>query len=248
MDSSSFLAIGVAAILAIAGASLADDPVPCAGIPSDAETRELPVRPGYPYDRAVGYFIPNPLLKGKPGGDTLYPKTLLVAARCYFPNGKLCKETCYFTDPRTNASVEDGLRREWFPNGQLCSERSYQKGLLHGVCKQWSPNGKLLGRFEMKEGTGIETVWWDNGQLRSERETLDDKRDGRSRFFSDRGMLIEELWYRQGALHGPARHFDGPVSPTEPAVRYYLRGERVSQQDYLAARKDDPKLPPPVEP
>jgi len=54
-----------------------------------------------------------------------------------------------------------GTVRTWHKNGVLASEEPYRAGLLHGVCRQWDETGKLLGKYRLIHGTGIQRAWHD---------------------------------------------------------------------------------------
>jgi hypothetical protein len=49
-----------------------------------------------------------------------------------------------------------GVARTWHKNGVLASEESYQNGVPHGICRQWDDSGRLLGKYKMDRGTGIQ--------------------------------------------------------------------------------------------
>ena len=57
-----------------------------------------------------------------------------------------------------------GVARTWYKNGLLASEEPYQNGVPHGICRQWDEAGRLLGRYKMVRGTGIQRAWHDNGR------------------------------------------------------------------------------------
>ena len=65
-----------------------------------------------------------------------------------------------------------GVVRVWHKNGVLASEECYQNGLLHGVCRQWSLAGRLLGKYRMVHGTGVQRVWHENARLQLEFSTV----------------------------------------------------------------------------
>jgi hypothetical protein len=65
-----------------------------------------------------------------------------------------------------------GVVRVWHKNGVLATEERYQNGLLHGVCRQWSEDGRLLGKYRMVHGTGVQRTWHENGRLQLEFSTV----------------------------------------------------------------------------
>lgn len=117
--------------------------------------------------------------------------------------------------------IRDGKRhgvvRTWHRNGVAASEQRYRDGVLHGVCRQWDEGGRLLGEFEMKNGTGLQIEWHENGRLKIEISTVLGVFCGRNRIWLQDGALLSE--------------------------RYYLHGEAVTADRYRAATKEDPVLP-----
>src|SRR5207247_821105 len=64
-----------------------------------------------------------------------------------------------------------GVVRTWHKNGMLASEEAYKDGLPHGICRQFDEAGRLLGKYKMVNGTGIQRACNDNGQLQWEAST-----------------------------------------------------------------------------
>lgn len=110
-----------------------------------------------------------------------------------------------------------GVVRTWHRNSALASEEVFRNGLLHGICRQWDETGRLLGKYRMVHGTGIQRAWHDNGKLQMEVSTVGGEFTGRNRIWLRDGTLISE--------------------------RFYLRGRVVSPQDYRAATAKDKTLP-----
>ncbi len=131
--------------------------------------------------------------------------------RVYYRNGQLREETP-FRHGRVN-----GRARTWYRNGILASESFYRDGLLNGVCRQCSEAGKLLGKYNMVRGTGVQRAWHDNGKPQLELNTVAGRFCGRSR-----------LWLRNGVLLSD---------------KLYLDGKSVTFLRYRAAAKSDPRLP-----
>ena len=61
--------------------------------------------------------------------------------------------------------------------------------------KQWSTEGKLLGTYEITNGTGTEYRWHDNGKLQSEDSLRAGRRTGTSRGWLPSGELLLETTY-----------------------------------------------------
>ena len=89
-----------------------------------------------------------------------------------------------------------------------------KNGLLHGVCRQWNEAGRLLGKYRMVHGTGIQREWHDNGKLQMEVSTV------RGEFMRTKPNL--------------AARWDTLLSE-----RFYLRGQVVSAEAYREAAAKD---------
>src|SRR6185503_14231361 len=134
------------------------------------------------------------------------------AVQCqYYRNGQVREEVPLRKGRR------HGTVRTWHKNGVLASEEPYRAGLLHGVCRQWNESGKLLGKYRLVHGTGIQRAWHDNGQLQLEVSTVRGEFTGRNR-----------IWLRDGTLL---------------SERFYLNGRVVSADKYREAAAKDKTLP-----
>lgn len=131
--------------------------------------------------------------------------------RQLYRNGQLRQEVPLVDGKR------HGVVRTWHRNGAPAAEECYRNGLLDGVSRQWTEAGGLLGKFEMKDGTGLQREWHDNGRLKIEVSTVRGVFCGRNR-----------IWLRDGTLL---------------SERFYLHGNAVTAQQYRAAVKADPTLP-----
>ena len=110
-----------------------------------------------------------------------------------------------------------GVIRTWHKNGMLASEEPYKNGLPHGICRQFDETGRLLGKYRMVNGTGIQRAWHDNGQLQMEVSTVRGEFCGRNR-----------IWLRDGTLL---------------SERFYLNGQVVTAETYREAAMKDKTLP-----
>lgn len=108
--------------------------------------------------------------------------------RLFYRNGQLRQEESYLGGER------HGARRTWHRNGVLASEEFYEHNLLHGECAQWAEDGRLLGKFRMNHGTGIQREWFDDGRLHMEISTVNGKFTGRTRVWLRDGTLVVERW------------------------------------------------------
>lgn len=131
--------------------------------------------------------------------------------KTFYRNGQLREQV-----PVRNGR-RHGVVRTWHKDGQHASEEPFQNGLLHGVCRQWNESGRLLGKYKMVHGTGIQREWHDNGKLQMEVSTVCGEFSGRNR-----------MWLRDG---------------TFLSERFYLRGQVVSADAYREATAKDKSLP-----
>jgi hypothetical protein len=148
--------------------------------------------------------------------DSLQSKTTVVGLKmtiqkAFHRNGQL-REVVPLRNGRRH-----GMVRVWHKNGVLANEEPYQNGLLHGVCRQWSEDGRLLGKYRMVHGTGVQRAWHENGKLQMEFSTVRGDFSGRYR-----------LWLPDGALM---------------SEDIYLHGKTVTAEEYRAARAKDKSLP-----
>lgn len=110
-----------------------------------------------------------------------------------------------------------GLCQTWHKNGVLASTEPYQDGLLHGVCRQWNEAGRLLGKYKMIQGTGIQRAWHENGRLQMEISSVHGEFSGYSRIWLWDGTLLSE--------------------------HLLLRGQDITAAEYRAAAVRDKSLP-----
>jgi len=113
--------------------------------------------------------------------------------------------------------LRHGVSSTWHKNGVLATEEPYQNDLLHGTCCQWDENGRLLGKYKMVHGTGIQRIWHDNGCLQMEISTRSGEACGRTRVWLADGTLISD--------------------------NLYLHQKSVSAGEYRAAAAQDKSLP-----
>ena len=99
----------------------------------------------------------------------------------------------------------------------LASEEPFENDLPHGICRQWDESGRLLGRYKMVHGTGIQRAWHDTGQLQVEVSTVSGRFCGRNR-----------IWLRDGTLI---------------SVTFCLDGRNVTPDAYRAAAAKNRRLP-----
>jgi antitoxin component YwqK of YwqJK toxin-antitoxin module len=190
-------------------------------IPKEAKAAEGPVRPGQVFSKAIVYSL----------GDQL------VGRRAYYENGTLYREIAY------KNGEKHGIERVWFKNGRLEFESPYKEGIMHGTFRQWDHKGKLLGSYNMKMGTGVKKKWHENGQLEEERPYKSGKLDGFYKAFFDNGRPRQTLHFKSGEAHGVSRIWDANGKLIENSPLFYIKGKRVSKEEYEKACQKDPSLP-----
>jgi hypothetical protein len=114
----------------------------------------------------------------------------------YYRSGQLREQV-----PLRNGQ-RHGVVRTWHKNGKPATEEPFQNGLLHGICRQWDEAGRLLGKYRMDHGTGLQRGWHENGQLQIEVSTLRGEFCGRNRIWLRDGTLISERFYLHGRVVG----------------------------------------------
>lgn len=135
----------------------------------------------------------------------------IAIQKSYHRNGQL-REVVPLRNGRRH-----GVVQVWHKNGVLANQEPYQNGLLHGICRQWNESGKLLGKYRMVHGTGIQRAWHENGRLQLEFSTVRGDFSGRYRMWLHDGALLSE--------------------------DIYLHGRPVSAQEYRGASAEDKSLP-----
>jgi MORN repeat variant len=146
---------------------------------------------------------------------------MLIAASTLAVSNKIQKSYYRNGQIRDEVSLRNGQRhghvRSWHKNGCRASEEPYVNGILHGVCRQWSESGRLLGKYTMGHGTGVQRNWHDNGRLQMELSTMRGEFCGRSRSWLSDGTLLSN--------------------------HIYLHGTQVSAEEYRTAAAKDKSLP-----
>lgn len=135
----------------------------------------------------------------------------ITMQQSWYRNGQLHEEM-----PLRNGQ-RHGVVRTWHKNGHRAAEERYAAGRLHGICRQWSETGRLLGKYRMVHGTGVQYAWHDNGRLQLELTTVRGEFCGRSRSWLNDGTLLSDA--------------------------IYLRNKLVSAEEYRAAAGADQSLP-----
>ena len=95
--------------------------------------------------------------------------------RVFYRNGVLREEDLI------SGKRRHGPHRTWHPNGRLASEAILRARPASWPLPPVEPRGKLLGSYEVKDGTGIQCEWFENGRLQLEASTVAGKFTGRIR-------------------------------------------------------------------
>ena len=116
--------------------------------------------------------VETPLRQGKPHG----------LVRWWWPNGQLHSE-CHHSGgekhgPESTWNKDGSLWRElhyekgkpegiwkyYYESGKLSFQRPYRHGKLHGTLEAWDKEGHSLGKFQMKNGSGVLWTWDEDGR------------------------------------------------------------------------------------
>ena len=120
---------------------------------------------------------------------------------------------------------------------------------MHGIAKQYDGRGRIVGTYKMNHGTGYD-IWRDQLQAWpiyvSEIHPM---RDGLPHGFEwwlnqDQRSVCEEKHWFDGQWHGIEREWNFRNKLRRGYPKYWIRGEAVTKQQYLAAARKDATLPP----
>ncbi|WP_075006557.1 toxin-antitoxin system YwqK family antitoxin [Stigmatella aurantiaca] len=136
-----------------------------------------------------------------------------------------------------------GHRIDYHRNGVVSYAEPFLNGLLHGWAKQYSLRGRLLLASPFQRGTGID-YWCDNrGRLAEEHPLVGGKLSGCDRWWDENQQTVyRETGWLDGEAHGIHREWtEGRLRRGFP--QFFIRGQRVSKREYLAASRGDSRLP-----
>ena len=121
--------------------------------------------------------------------------------KTYDDKGILLREA-YFKE----GQLDGGSK--FYENGILVLEKTYEKGMNTGFAWEYFPNGKRKKEIIMRDNKqeGITRTYNDKGDLLTEAHYKDGILDGLSRFY-DRGCLISEKTYEDGVNNGFYREY-----------------------------------------
>ena len=166
-----------------------------------------------------------------------YASRKLVGHRSWDNEGHLAQEYAI----RNNE--KHGVFVSYWPNGIANWVTHYVDGKEHGISRQYDYKGKLIGKYRMRHGTGVD-LWFDApGELSEERYVRDGKWDGFERWWSTRHSVFAETHFKENLEHGIKREWTAGGNLRRGYPRYFIRGNRVSKREYERACKEDPSLP-----
>jgi hypothetical protein len=93
------------------------------------------------------------------------------------------------------------------PGGKQRDVGQYDEGVPDGTWTSYGPDGKVLGSYEIVDGTGVVQRWHDNGQLAAEIPYRNGRREGVSRHWHENGQKSSESPMHDDRLHGVARRW-----------------------------------------
>lgn len=169
----------------------------------------------YPYG-LTHYAQIIPLLKGKIHGEY----------KQFHKNGMPKESTNYEYGKR------DGVCIRWFDNGQMQAKSFYEQGHLLDTVQQWYKNGQLkswsiskprksyISEMHMYYESGQKWVeitsasqkrWHENGQLAFKGAIVNNKSEGKLKYFNEKGKLIKVETYHNGKLIEEKQKRDEPT-------------------------------------
>jgi antitoxin component YwqK of YwqJK toxin-antitoxin module len=166
----------------------------------------------------------------------------VVGWRSYDPEGRLVTET----------ALKDGKKHgraiDYYDNGRIHFVEPYFEGMMHGTAKQYDARGRIIGTYKMKHGTGYD-IWRNQFGGPNYVSEIRPMRDGLPHGFEwwlneDQLSVYEEKHWFNGKWHGIEREWNFRNKLRRGYPKYWIRGEAVTKQQYLAAARKDATLPP----
>jgi hypothetical protein len=165
----------------------------------------------------------------------------LVGRRLFERDGTLFYET----------PLRDGLAEgrvyEFHHSGALNCLEPCVRGLQHGTCYQWDEDGRLLGRYVLRNGSGLD-VWRyraPNGRIvASEVRMLRARLRHGFEWWLHGRQLSSEAHFVVGKSHGIERSWSVAGKLERGYPRYWIDDSRVTKRQYLVASRKDSSLPP----
>ncbi len=171
----------------------------------------------------------------------------LVGRRQYDEDGCLCVEK-----PLKDGKIH-GVLYQWDFDGTLSDATPYRDGKPHGVARQWSASGRLMGKYKMTHGTGIDLWWssidphgWEGPFFLAE---VHYEHDGVCHGYSwwineDQQTISVERHFLDGSEHGIFREWNEHGRLMRGFPKYFVNGAKVVKRQYIRAAGRDKSLPP----
>jgi antitoxin component YwqK of YwqJK toxin-antitoxin module len=146
-----------------------------------------------------------------------------------------------------------------YEGGKINKTGAFKDGVFDGAWQVFARDGRVLGTFEVVDGTGVVIDWHASGTKASEATYRNGKIDGVQRTWHPNGVKAIEASYRDGRQHGVAtqwaesgtkiteetyedgrRHGEAktwePASGELVAEAVYTHGTRVRQTTYAGGK------------
>ena len=161
-----------------------------------------------------------------------------VGYRCWDNDGTLTIEAAW-----RNGRLH-GPFLAFHENGAVRWATRYVAGQEHGISRQFDKNGKLIGKYRMNHGTGLDLYFYDNGKLSEERYIENGIPNGFERWWSGDGRTVwQESHFKDGLEHGIHRkwNFKGRLRRGYP--KYFILGKAIPKRAYVKTCETDSSLP-----
>ncbi|HEX7729459.1 MAG TPA: hypothetical protein VF392_10515 [Terracidiphilus sp.] len=167
----------------------------------------------------------------------------VIGIRYYDVSGDLESES-----PFRNGKLHG--RVYFFESGNVSFCEPFSDGLPQGTARQWSEDGQLIGTYTMKHGTGLD-LWrakddWGTGSVYLSEARYIER--GQWHGFEwwlneDQKRVNSERHFWRDQLHGIERSWNSASRLRRGYPKYWVKGHRVTKQQYISACSKDPTLP-----
>ena len=151
------------------------------------------------------------LKNGKPEGEQIsYFQNGEVEVRCIIKNGK-----------------REGKHVEFFPSGKLAVKGNYYDGLKNGIWEYYNTKGeKFLRPYHKDKLEGLSKEYLIDGTIIFG-NYFNDREIGTWTTMTKDSVILKEITYFKGYLHGPFREFYKSGKIYEEG--YYLKGKKEGE-------------------
>jgi uncharacterized protein len=188
------------------------------------------------------------------GAYVLWRSTKVPRVKGQFSHGKRTGAWVW-TDRDNNKEREgsyldgkrDGWWIEWVEN-KVVFTGSYVAGKPDGELTYWDRNGNELGKFAMKNGTGVMLTFHANHKPSSRQRLIKGVEDGFYQELTNRGKVVVEGSYRNGVKHGAWKELtpDGIVvleqgwkrGKLDGIVKKYVDGKLSVESTYVDGKAE----------